>query len=161
MAVLVHMLTPHQHLNFCIVHCSQDFLGRECHFQHQLISSSLCTRVPTGLASSRPAPACTASPSCITSYACRLRAFVSARRTHQEHSGRRLRGSLKQLRVMGLLNLEHRESSHYYITCSIGGTVRVCQLNTGRVRTRQVRRLHKLYVLSAAQFVPARRTRVE
>ena len=45
---------------------------------------------------------------------------------------------------MGLLNLEYRESSHYCTSCTIGGTVCVCQLNTGRARTRHIRRLHKL-----------------
>ena len=65
-----------------------------------------------GLASSRPAPASTAIPSCIIVYTNRSRAFVSARRMHQGLSGRRLRGSLEQLRVTELLNVKHRKSSH-------------------------------------------------
>ena len=59
---------PRQHLNFCTVRCSQVFLDRKHYFQHQLVSSSSFTRVPPGLASSRPAPVPTAVPSCITSY---------------------------------------------------------------------------------------------
>ena len=98
--------------------------------------------------------------------------LVSARRTHQGLSGRCLRGSLEQLRVTRLLNVEHRGSSHHYTSCSIGGTVRACQghgsskkleacedctscindgtssarhKHTGRVKARGVRRLHKLH----------------
>ena len=56
-------------LTFCIFHCSQAFLGCKRHFQHQPFDSSSCTRVPAGLASLRLAPASTATPSCITSYA--------------------------------------------------------------------------------------------
>ena len=41
------------------------FVDRMHHFQHQLTSSSVCIRVPAGLAPSRPAPASTAIPSCI------------------------------------------------------------------------------------------------
>ena len=43
------------------VHCSKVVFCRKRHFQH-----SLCIRMPTGLASSRPAPASTSTPSCIT-----------------------------------------------------------------------------------------------
>ena len=59
--------------------------------------------------------ASTATPSCITSFAYRLRAFVSVRPTRQGPSGRHRRGSLERLRVTGLLNLEHRESSHFVL----------------------------------------------
>ena len=99
--------------------------------------------MPAGLASSRPAPASTTIPSCIISYACWLKAFIPAPRTDQGLSGRRLLGSLEQLRVTGLLNGEHHGSSHHYTSCSIGGTVRACQENPGRVKARGVRRQHK------------------
>ena len=96
-----------------------------------------------GLAASRPAPASAVIPSCITSYAYRLKSFVSSPRTNQRLSRRRLRGRLEQPRVTGLLNVEHRRSSHHYTSCSIGGTVRACQENRDRVRTRGVRKLHR------------------
>ena len=95
----------------------------------------------------------------ITSYANRLRAFVSARRTHLGLSGRRLRGSLKQLRVTRLLNVEHRGSSHHYTSCSIDGTVRACQ---GYGSSKGSRRAKIAQAASTAvRVVHARSTRVE
>ena len=159
--VLALLLTPHQHLNVCAVHCSRAFLCRNCHFQHQLLSLSLCTCVLAGLASSRPAPAFRAILSCITSYAYRLRASASARRIHREPPGRRLRENLKQLRVAELLNLEHRESSHDCTSCSIGGTVRVGQLNTNRARTRHVRKLHNMQHRRHSFYLPGKPSRLK
>ena len=68
-----------------------------------------------------------------------IMSLVSARRTP-----RTFRGSLRQLRITGLLNLQHLESNPYCISCSIGCTACACQENPGRVKTRGVRRLHKL-----------------
>ena len=114
LAVLAHLLTSHQHVNVCTVHCSQAFLSRKRHFQYELIFSCLCTRMLAGLVPSRLARASEAIPSCtMTSYAFTLRNFVSVWRTHLGLSARRFRESLKHLRVKVLLNLEHRESSHY------------------------------------------------
>ena len=100
--------------------------------------------MPAGLASSWLAPASTAISRCIITYGYRLRACASARCTHQRHSGRRLRGSLEQLRLTGLLNLEHRELSHYCSSCSIGDTVRVYHENPGQAKAQGVRRLLEL-----------------
>ena len=44
------------------------------------------------------------------------------RRTHQGLSWRRLLGSLEQLRVTRLLNVEHRGSSRHCTSCINGGT---------------------------------------
>ena len=71
--VLALLLTPpHQDLNVCTIYCSQVFLGLKSHFQHQLLSSSSCIRVPAGPTSSRPAPASTVIPICLTSYALKM-----------------------------------------------------------------------------------------
>ena len=106
------------------------------------------------LALSRPAPSSFTILSHITSYVNRIRAFVSARRTRQGLSGRRLRGSLEQLRVTRLLNVEHRGSRHHCTSCINGGTSSARQEHTDRVKARGVRRLHKLHQRWCVQCAP-------
>ena len=114
-------------LNFCIVIVPKLFLAVSVTLNIKLFLHLVRSRACYGLASSRPAPSSFVILNHIASYANRSKAFVSVRRTHQGLSGRRLRGSLEQLRVTGLLKVEHRESSHHYTSCSIGGPVRACQ----------------------------------
>lgn len=118
----------HQHLSSRVRRCSRSFslvltstqistqfivlklvLAASTTLNIRFFLNVLCTHLPAGIASSRPVPASSAKPSCITAYAYRLRVFVLARHTRQGPGGRRLRESPKQLRVAGLMDLEHRD----------------------------------------------------
>ena len=65
--------------------------------------------------------------------------LVSARRTHQGPRGRRRRVRLEQLRVTGLLNFKHRESSDFVLGQQLGvltdhlgpSLLHRCQLRVG------------------------------